>query len=428
MTVFAGKKLLILGGNQETSELVRAANALGIHSIVVDPNPQAPAKLPAAERYDVDGFDVDGIVEIARKCDVDGVLVGVADILVAPYHAVCERLGLPCYASKASVDAFCRKDGFRDACRRFGVTDIPGFLVDRNTTQDELPRMDYPVMVKPVDNGGGVGMRVCQDSHELGEAMDSALTHSRGGQVLIERYMLCDDLFAYYTFKDGQVFLSATADRIRTTKQEALSPVCLAAIYPSKHTSDFVNVAHPRLVDMFRRLGVRDGVLNIQFFAESGKFFAYDPGFRLQGEAPHVYLSAVNRIDQREMLLSFALTGSMGVPDFEQRNDHLLRGKHACTLWVLLDEGKIGTIEGLELIRQAPNVVAVLQRLRVGDLVTPEMLGTERQVMARIYVVADTVDELADTVAGIHTALQVTDEAGSDMLIDRLEPALIRSR
>src|SRR5690349_13679393 len=156
----SGKKLIILGGNRETGALVEVANRLGIHTIVVDPNPHAPAKQFAAESYQFDGFDVDGIVALAKRLQVDGVLVGVADILVAPYYQVCERLGLPSYASKSVVDAFCSKDGFRDACRRYGVRDIPSYLVDRNVSAQDLSDLDFPVMVKPVDSGGGVGMRV----------------------------------------------------------------------------------------------------------------------------------------------------------------------------------------------------------------------------------------------------------------------------
>ena len=38
------KKLIILGGNPETGVLVDIANSMGIYTIVIDPNPYAPAK------------------------------------------------------------------------------------------------------------------------------------------------------------------------------------------------------------------------------------------------------------------------------------------------------------------------------------------------------------------------------------------------
>lgn len=422
---FSGKKLIILGGNPETGVLVEVANGLGIHTIVVDPNPGAPAKRFAAEHYEIDGLDVDGVVALAKRRKVDGVLVGVADILVAPYYQVCERLGLPCYASKSVVEAFCSKDGFRDACRRFGVRDIPSYVVDRDVSHADLSGVSFPVMVKPVDSGAGVGMRVCMSPPELVDCVNTALAHSKRGGFLVERYMSCDDMLAYYTFKDGTAYLSAIADRITTKKQGNLSPVCIAALYPSKYTSSFVEQAHPALLRMFQGLGVGNGVLNVQFFVEHGQFFAYDPGFRLQGEAPHIPILAINGFDHRRMLLNFALSGSMGVDDFQARNDFMFRGKRACTLWVLLQSGVIGCLQGLDQIRQDPNVAFVLQRFKEGDCVTPEMVGNERQVLARIYLVGDSAEELVKKVERFRLDLRVVDTEGNDMIVDWLDPALL---
>ena len=81
----AGKKLLILGGNPETGILVDTANNLGIYTIVIDPNPESPAKQFAKKYYNIDGFDIPNLSKVAKDEKVDGILVGVADILVKPY-------------------------------------------------------------------------------------------------------------------------------------------------------------------------------------------------------------------------------------------------------------------------------------------------------------------------------------------------------
>ena len=91
-----GKKLLILGGNPETGELVKKANDVGVYTIVIDPNPKAPAKLHSKKHYEIDGFDIPNLTQVAKDEKVDGVLVGVADILVPPYLQLCEALDLPC--------------------------------------------------------------------------------------------------------------------------------------------------------------------------------------------------------------------------------------------------------------------------------------------------------------------------------------------
>lgn len=420
----SGKRLLILGGNPETGVLVRTANAMGVTTIVVDPNPDAPAKQYSARWYDVDGFDIDGIVAVARKEQVDGVLVGVADILVASYQKVCAALGMPCYSTPEAAAAFTSKDGFRDALARFGLPGTPSFPLDASLNEGDVASLRYPLVLKPVDNGAGVGMVVCENESELEQAVNFALQHSVRGTFLAERFMDCDDTLVYYTISDGEVLLSAMADRITTRAQPGTSLVCLAARYPSRHLATYQVMLDQPVSRMIRSLGVRDGVLNIQFWVDEGRFFAYDPGFRLQGEAPHIYLQHFNGFDHREMLIEFALTGSMGVPDLATRNDPTFGGRNACTLWFLLKAGTIQSIEGIDALLTDPAVTFVMQRFNVGETVTPAMVGTERQVLARVYVVADTDAELVEAIHRVNRTLQVTNTGGQDMIVDRYLPTV----
>ena len=413
-----GKKLLILGGNPETGELVKKANDVGVYTIVIDPNPKAPAKLHSKKHYEIDGFDIPNLTQVAKDEKVDGVLVGVADILVPPYLQLCEALDLPCYATSKIIDALSSKDGFIEACKAYGIEGIPSYRLDESFNPGDLEEIRYPVMVKPVDNGGGVGMSICHNEKELILGAKYAIKNSRKKLFLTERYMNSDDIVAYYTFKDGEIYLSAIADRITTKKQGKASPVCIASVYPSKHTNQYYNSIHPIMSEMFKGIGIKNGVLAIQFFVEDDNFYAYDPGFRLQGEAMHIYINAINGFDHRLMLVNFALTGSMGVEDLGERNDFLLGGKHACTLWILLKSGVIKDINGLKELQQDPSVVFVMQRFFEGDIVLQHMVGNERQVLARIYIVSETKEDLVLKIHAIESALSVIDEDGNDMIVD----------
>ncbi|MBM3911034.1 MAG: carbamoyl-phosphate-synthetase, partial [Thaumarchaeota archaeon] len=106
-------KLLILGANPETIPLIQVAKDMGVYTIATDFNPHAPAKKIADKSYNVDGMDVKGLVELAQLEKVDGVLVGVADLLVPPYQKVCEHLNLPCYANQKSINALANKFFFK---------------------------------------------------------------------------------------------------------------------------------------------------------------------------------------------------------------------------------------------------------------------------------------------------------------------------
>ena len=418
------KKLIILGGNPETGVLVDIANSMGIHTIVIDPNPNAPAKINAIETYDIDGFDTNGIARIAKEREVDAVLVGVADILVKPYYEICQKLNIPCYATEKAIEAFCSKDGYKKYCAMFGVQDIPGIYLTKDSDVKKPDDIDLPLMVKPVDSGGGVGMKICRDEEDYLHTVKKVLSFSKKGVVLVEKYMdvNCDDMAVYYTFRNGVPYLSATYDRSLTRLQGDSSPIGIGTVYPSKHTELFVKEVHPKLCKLFEGTEVQTGVLNIQFFVENNVFYSYDPGFRLQGEAPHIHLAHINGFDHRKMLINYAFSGIFGEDDFPERNDYMMRGKTACSIWVLLKQGKIESIGGLEEVRSHKNVIFIVERFKKGDTVKQEWIGTERQVLYRIYTVADSIFEINDTIEFIKNTITVTNPDGADMVLEWVKP------
>ena len=414
---FEGKKLLILGGNPETTPLVEIANRMGVQTIVSSGRHTDPAKKAAGKAYDVDGMDVPGLIALAREEQVDGVLVGVADILVPSYCKVCDALGLPCYATQQIVDVFAFKDVFKATCEKYGVHGIPEYYLDADMKREDLDKIVYPVMVKPVDNGGGVGMTVAYNEEELKEGVKKALDASHQKRFIVEKYMLCDDMGMYYTFKDGYCSASCIYDRYTTDEQPGLSRVCLGGTYPSKHLDAYFEHMHPNVLRLFREIGIQNGVLMLSGFYEDGEFYVYDTGFRLQGEAPHLLMKAIHGFDQREMLIRFALTGSEGNVNLETDDDAHLRGKWASTLWFLLKQGHIQRIEGLDEIEKDSRVVANIQRLYEGDDVRPEWIGNEKQVLTRLYIVCDSKEALAECLKEYQEKVKVLDENGNDLLL-----------
>ena len=128
-------------------------------------------------------------------------------------------------------------------------------------------------------------------------------------------------------------------------------------------------------------------------------------------------MKAIHGFDQREMLLRFALTGSEGDVDLNRDDDTNLRGKKAATLWFVLKRGTIAKIEGLDGWKDDPKAVALVQRKVEGDEIIPEWIGTEKQVLARLYLVCDSKEELAERLHYYQDNVKVTDTEGNNMLL-----------
>lgn len=422
---FDRKKLLILGANPETVRLIETAKKMGVITLVTDHDPLAFAKRFADKRFDVDGMNVSALVALAKEEQVDGVLVGVADRLIVPYQQVCTALNLPCYATPAQCAAFTDKMAFNQLCLTYGISPIPFFNLGPDFCVEELQKLSFPLFIKPVDGNSGKGMSICNTMDEVGAAVEKALAFSQSGRFLVERYMDCDDLFINFTFKDGEFCASAIADRYTTRAQGNVSRVCLGAVYPSRHVDLYFDTLHDKFCRMFRDLGVQNGTLMVSAFVENGTFHVYDPGFRLQGEAPDLPIHAVNGFDQKALLIEHALTGSMGETDLSALNDCHFRGRHAATIWYLAKEGKIGRINGLTAAAADPAVFKVVQRLYEGDVVSTQMVGTEAQVVARLYVVGNTKAELTHKVRQFQNDVQVFNNQGQAMLLDGFDAGLI---
>ena len=421
----SGRKLLILGANPETVALVNTARDLGVYTIVTDFNRHAFAKNFADKACDVDGMDVSGLIALARDERVDGILVGVADRLIEPYQQVCAALGMPCYGTLEQCAIFTDKQKFNQRCVEYGISPIPSFHIDRDFCEDDLVRLRFPLFIKPVDGNSGKGMTICHDKNEVGTAIEKALAFSQSGRFLVERYMDCDDIFINFTFKDGEFWPSAIADRYTCREQGNVSRVCLGAIYPSRHVDLYFDTLHDKFCRMFKDMDVRNGVLMVSAFVENGLIHVYDPGFRLQGEAPDMHIKAVNGFDQKAMLIRHALTGSMGEIDLNTVNDLHFRGKHSATIWYLAKEGKISRIEGIAEAATDPSIFKVVQRLFEGDVVTQQMVGTEAQVVARLYIVCATKEELVAKVKQFQGTIVAYDQNDVRMLLDGFDVGVI---
>lgn len=418
MNKLKGKRLLIIGANPETTPLVQVANEMGIKTYVTSNRPDDAAKKAAYKACDVDGMDVDALVSLCEQEGIDGVLVGVADALVPAYCRLCERLGFPCYASQKIVDVFSYKDVFKKTFEEYGIHGIPEYYLDEKLNPDDIKKIKFPVMVKPVDSSSGMGMTVCYGADELKFAVEKALDASHVKRFIVEKYMQCDDMGIYYTFKDGYCSASCVYDRYTSNEQTGLSRVCVGGTYPSKHLKEYFLKFHDNAVKFFKSIGIRNGVLMLSAFYENEEFCVYDTGFRLQGEAPHLLMKAIHGFDQREMLIRFALTGSEGEIDLAKEDDTKLRGKWAATLWFLLREGTIDEIRGMENIEKDKRLIANIQRFSLGGVVRPEWIGTEKQVFTRLYFVCDSKEELADALKEYRNKIQVIDKNGESMLLN----------
>ena len=288
MSFERGKKLLILGGSSFMVDPVLRAKSLGIYTIVTDWHPleKSPAKRVADEYWTISLMDYDQLVAKIKEENVDGILTGFTDAFLLAYQHLCELTGLPCYATKEVFETTMDKAKFKQLCRDNGVPVIPEYSVD--TFYPDTISDTNKVIIKPVDNSGSNGVILCSRPEDYPGCLEYALSFSAKKKVVIEKYMEMDSLSVSYTFQDGEVSLSTTDDRY-IHKSESGSSVTRLSIYPSKYTDAYLAIMDEKVKNMYKRLGVRNGVVAVQFFTNGTEYYAMEMGHRLTGGQHYTY-------------------------------------------------------------------------------------------------------------------------------------------
>lgn len=420
---FFGKRLLILGSNFETIPLIQRANDLGICTYVADYDSNSPGKAVATVPVNIDGKDINSLATLCLRESIDGILVGVADRLIEPYAELCSRLSLPCYASIENCRLLTNKVHFNDLLRKFQLPVIESVTVhDTGITHSDLP--DFPLLVKPADGNSGKGLTRCNQLHELEPAITKALSMSASQTALVERYMECDDLFVYLSVVNGIISVCAIADRHTVAINGELGRVCVAAHYPSKYLTLFSTKYEEKFRRLIRSLGIQYGVLMVSGFVSHGEIHFYDPGFRLQGEAPDVHVVNHFGISHVDMLLEFALYGA--VSNYERYLPPYpcyARHGHGMTLWLLCNPGIVHSIINFDSTKSDACIFATRQRFFSGDTISASMSGTEGQVFARAYMRSDTLSQVISAAQSIQKKIKVLDEGDHNLI----EPVDIES-
>jgi len=417
-----GKRLLILGGSRISCEIVKRAQEMGIYVMVTDwyPIETSPAKQIADEAFLVSTADVDAVVQLIKDKNIDGVFTGFTDSVLPYYARICEKAGLPCYGTEEQFEIMINKRKYKELCRKFGVPTVEEYKIDESFQDEDFDRIKYPVLVKPADNSGARGVTICRSKEELKEAYNKAISFSQSKEVLVERYIEGKEVTTFWLFRDGEIYLTALGNRHVKHNQEGVIPLPVAYTFPSVYLDKYQREVVPRVKEMLRSIGIKNGMMFMQCLVEDGNCIVYDIGYRLTGSLEYKLLEKVCGYNPLDMMIKFALTGSMYEGDLEALINPNF-DQYAANITFLVKPGVIGKIIGVEEIKKVPGVIdAVLAHVE-GDEIPESAIGTLKQIVLRAFAVAETKEELAKIIDKVHGLLHVYSDKGEDMLLSKFD-------
>lgn len=420
MKKFLGKKLLFLGSNVGTIDMIRYAKENGAYTIVADylPIEKSLGKQYADSHVQISTGDMEGLKTFVKNEGVDGVLAGVSEFNLLNAMSLCEYFRLPFYCSKEQWNKIENKEHFRKLCVEYDVPCPRTFFVGDTFTTENLLNISYPVIVKPVDGSSSIGITICRSERVLLNAIDEAKSNSMEGKVIIEEFAEGKEFTAHYTIANGHVSLSCIDNRVPVAIHKGdVTTIPVARIYPSTYIDEYIKQVNPKMIRLCQSLGMNTGILFVQglYNEEKNTFYIFEAGLRCAGEAPYRIIERVNCLSFMNNIVDYSLLGKSADYDFS-KEDPYLGGKVCCVTSFVSKGGKIGRIINYEKTAKAlRSIVDSECRYQEGDE-TPNG-NTLRQIVIRFVLICDSKDQMINDIDYINNSVKVLDVNGNDMCL-----------
>ncbi len=416
---FSGKKLLVLAGADVHRKLVSAAKGMGVYVIVTDNlDPSvSPAKKIADEYWNIDITDVDSIVKKCMEAHVDGVLTYSIDPAQLPYCKICSRLNLPCYGTLEQFEIMTNKRLFKDFCIKNGVEVVPEYTME-DVNND---RVEYPVLVKPLESRGSRGQSVCNIRDEVRTAVDIARRECSRNGYIIERYLGDEyqDMALAYVVVDCIPYLVKCGDRNLGRKEDNLDRQQMVAVLPSRYASEYVEKCSPLVEAMISNLGIKFGAVFLQGFYKGGHIYMYDPGLRLPGSDFDLVLRKSTGLDLPSTFVHYALTGDTKYAFGPLKNAYQMGGAICLIFAVAVRPGVVSEVLGIEAFSKDERILSIDQRIYPED--TIPSTGDIRQRAIELIVYLPDRESIPEFAKYVYDTYHVIDIEGKDMICSRVD-------
>lgn len=179
------KAIMVFGVGELQKSIIERAHKMGLFVVGIDPCSDAVCKEDCDAFEVVSGQDLNRTIAVCHKYNVKAIVTAATDKPLVIMANVAEKLNFPFFSVRTatwSTDKFQMKQRFVEG----GVPCAQGRLI---SNANEAEGMEYPIIVKPRDNSGSRGVKLCRNQEELQCSISEALENSHLTTVLAEEFI-----------------------------------------------------------------------------------------------------------------------------------------------------------------------------------------------------------------------------------------------
>lgn len=397
------KKALVLCGTIPHILLIEKLKKRGYYIILADMNPEAPAVSYADEFVCESAFDKEIMLSIAKEKNVDLVISSCSEQANSVCCYVGELLGLPHpYSYETSLDVT-NKGRMKKLFVKGGVT-TSEFMLFQTEVELHNCKLDYPLVVKPVDAYSSKGVHKANNFCELIEYGKIALEVSRSGEGIVEKYCPGVEIQVDCIAIEGKAHVLMTRSK-RVLSQNSIELNSSGSVVPADMTDAEMSQAEKiaqRICDAF-------GLKNTPFFYQArlnnGVISVFEFAPRIGGGLSFQMIRRATGVDIVDLSINSFEKAELSLEGKFQKI------KCLSTLLLYMSPGIFGKVTGLdELLDDGTIDYGVVLKKR-GDKVDANRTSSNRAVT--LLMTAETKTQLALKAENVLKRIEILDINGN---------------
>ncbi len=275
------KKILILNGDHSDIPLIQAAKKLGFHVITTGNAPHLIGHNYADEYHCADFSDIDEILELSKKLDIDFICSNANDFGAITASYVAEKMGLGGHDSYQTTLILHHKDLFKQFALKYQIPTPHAHSFDnKEKAFAAISNYPFPLIIKPIDLTGGKGIsKVCHKT-EYRDGVTKAFEVSREKRIVIEEFVVGTQ-HSFSTFLlNGKVVFYFSDNEYSYLNPYMVTTSAAPAINVEKVSNTLVNA----IEKIAKRLSLQDGIFHIQYLFSNQEAKIIDITRRCSGD------------------------------------------------------------------------------------------------------------------------------------------------
>jgi biotin carboxylase len=329
------KKILFLVAGGGQMPVIKYAKQQGHYVITCDNNPSNPGHQIADEVLNIDSYGKEEIFQAVKDKGIDAVVNFVSEHGLETAGYLSEQLGMN-GIKPTSLSTLMDKGKFRSFLRDNSF-DTPKNKVSTFFSPEIDQGLKYPLIVKPVDRGGSIGITKVRKQEDLPAAFAEAKTRTISGEVIVEEFI------------DGTATINGDCVVIDSNivahligdywYDQDVSPVLpYATAFPTKADTTPIISELERLMEI---VGLQHGVFNFEAILSGDSIYFVEINPRHSGNFIYKLMGEAMGVDFAQVSVEIALGARYQRTDFKPSQSYLA--------YALLFTPDCGTLDKVEI-------------------------------------------------------------------------------